>query len=68
MKPKIDAVAARMLPAGPRKTRMRGDWLVNAEAKEGTDYQLDKLLPFWQLSPSRGRLWRTGEAGPAAAA
>ena len=44
------AVAARMLPAGPRKTKMRGYWLVNAGAKEGSDYQLDKLLPFWHLT------------------
>ena len=44
------AVAARMLPAGPRKTVMRGYWLVDAKAKEGTDYQLDRLLPFWHLT------------------
>jgi Rieske 2Fe-2S family protein len=44
------AVAARMLPAGPRKTVMRGYWLVDANAKEGTDYQLDRLLPFWNLT------------------
>jgi len=44
------AVAARMLPAGPRKTIMRGYWLVDAKAKEGTDYQLDRLLPFWSLT------------------
>ncbi len=44
------AVAARMLPAGPRKTRMRGYWLVDEKAKEGADYQLDRLLPFWHLT------------------
>lgn len=44
------AVAARMLPAGRGKTRMRGYWLVDAKAKEGTDYQLDRLLPFWNLT------------------
>jgi Rieske 2Fe-2S family protein len=44
------AVAARMLPAGPRKTVMRGYWLVDAKAKEGEDYQLDRLLPFWNLT------------------
>ena len=44
------AVAARMLPAGPRKTRMRGYWLVDAKAREGTDYQLERLLPFWHLT------------------
>jgi glycine betaine catabolism A len=44
------AVAARMLPAGPRKTIMRGYWLVDANAKEGSDYQLDRMLPFWNLT------------------
>jgi Rieske 2Fe-2S family protein len=44
------AVVARMLPAGPRKTRMRGYWLVDARAREGVDYQLERLLPFWQLT------------------
>ena len=44
------AVVGRMLPAGPRKTRMRGYWLVDAKAEEGRDYQLDKLLPFWHLT------------------
>lgn len=44
------AVAARMLPAGPRKTIMRGYWLVDADAKEGTDYQLERMLPFWHLT------------------
>lgn len=44
------AVVGRMLPAGPRKTRMRGYWLVDAKAQEGTDYQLEKMLPFWHLT------------------
>ena len=44
------AVAARMLPAGPRKTIMRGYWLVDGKAKEGPDYQLERLLPFWHLT------------------
>jgi Rieske 2Fe-2S family protein len=29
---------------------MRGYWLVDAKAREGTDYELDRLLPFWQLT------------------
>ena len=44
------AVAARLLPAGPRKTIVRGYWLVDQFAREGDDYQLDRLLPFWQLT------------------
>ena len=44
------AVVTRMLPAGPRKTRMRSYWLVHEDAREGEDYQLDRLLPFWHLT------------------
>ena len=40
------AVAARLLPAGPRVTQVRGYWLVRADAREGEDYRQDKLLPF----------------------
>ena len=32
------AVAARLLPAGPRVTRVRGYWLVHEDAREGEDY------------------------------
>ena len=41
------AVVTRMLPAGLRKTRMRSYWLVHRDAREGEDYELDRLLPFW---------------------
>ncbi len=44
------AVVARLLPAGPRTTRVRGYWLVDQRAREGEDYTLDKLLPFWNLT------------------
>ena len=44
------AVATRMLPDGLRKTRMRSYWLVHEDAREGADYQLDRLLPFWNLT------------------
>jgi Rieske 2Fe-2S family protein len=44
------AVAARLLPSGPRTTRVRGYWIVHEDAREGEDYQLDKLLPFWHLT------------------
>jgi Rieske 2Fe-2S family protein len=44
------AVAARLLPAGPRVTRVRAYWVVHENAREGEDYQLDKLLPFWGLT------------------
>jgi Rieske 2Fe-2S family protein len=44
------AVVTRMLPAGLRRTRMRSYWLVQQEAREGVDYELDRLLPFWHLT------------------
>ncbi len=44
------AVAARLLPAGPRITKVRAYWLVHEAAREGDDYTFDKLLPFWNLT------------------
>ena len=44
------AVVTRMLPAGPRRTRMKSWWLVDQFAREGEDYDLTKLLPFWHMT------------------
>jgi Rieske 2Fe-2S family protein len=44
------AVASRLLPCGPRMTKVRSYWLVDRFAREGEDYALDKLLPFWNLT------------------
>ncbi|HVF65917.1 MAG TPA: aromatic ring-hydroxylating dioxygenase subunit alpha [Casimicrobiaceae bacterium] len=44
------AVASRLLPAGPRMTKVRSYWLVDRNAREDQDYSLDKLLPFWNLT------------------
>jgi Rieske 2Fe-2S family protein len=43
-------VSTRLLPLGPQLTSVRVWWLVDAEAVEGRNYQLSKLLPFWQLT------------------
>lgn len=43
-------VSTRLLPAGPQRTAIRVYWLVEAQAVEGRDYELSKLLPFWQLT------------------
>ncbi len=43
-------VSTRLLPAGPQLTAIRVWWLVDANAVEGRDYDLSKLLPFWQLT------------------
>jgi Rieske 2Fe-2S family protein len=44
------AVSTRLLPVGPQLTSIRVWWLVHKEAQEGTDYDLAKLMPFWQLT------------------
>jgi Rieske 2Fe-2S family protein len=44
------AVSTRLLPAGPKQTAIRVYWLVDEKAVEGRDYQLEKLMPFWQLT------------------
>jgi Rieske 2Fe-2S family protein len=43
-------VSTRLLPAGPQRTAVRVYWLVNEKADEGRDYDLAKLMPFWQLT------------------
>jgi Rieske 2Fe-2S family protein len=44
------SVSTRLLPAGPQMTKARVTWLVRQDAVEGQDYDLAKLLPFWQLT------------------
>jgi glycine betaine monooxygenase A len=44
------AVSTRLLPAGPELTVIRVWWLVDERAIEGRDYDLAKLMPFWQLT------------------
>ena len=44
------AVVTRLLPDGPGITRIRVHWLVDRDAQEGSDFTLEQLLPFWQLT------------------
>ena len=44
------AVLTWLAPNGPERTRIRVQWLVDADAVEGRDYTLERLLPFWQLT------------------
>jgi Rieske 2Fe-2S family protein len=44
------AVTTRLLPKGPQLTAIRVWWLVHPDALEGRDYDLSKLMPFWQLT------------------
>lgn len=53
------AVITRLLPAGPRLTLARVTWLVDQDAVEGVDYQLDRVLPFWQRTSEQD--WRLCE-------
>ena len=43
-------VLTRLLPAGPDRTRITVQWLVDLDAIEGRDYDLDRLIPFWRLT------------------
>lgn len=44
------AVSTRLLPKGPQLTAIRVWWLVDQAAVEGRDYDLARLMPFWQLT------------------
>jgi Rieske 2Fe-2S family protein len=44
------AVSTRLLPAGPQQTAVRVYWLVDGKAVAGRDYDVAKLMPFWQLT------------------
>jgi glycine betaine catabolism A len=43
----------RLLPGGPRRTLARMYWLVDAEAREGQDYDSDALTALWRLTSER---------------
>ncbi|MGH7354347.1 MAG: aromatic ring-hydroxylating oxygenase subunit alpha [Candidatus Rokuibacteriota bacterium] len=44
------SVSTRLVPAGPQTTRVQVQWLVHEDAVEGRDYELERLLPFWELT------------------
>jgi Rieske 2Fe-2S family protein len=44
------AVTTRLLPLGLHRTQVRVLWLVHQDAVEGEDYELDEIMPFWQLT------------------
>lgn len=41
------AVVSWIIPTAPDKTELRTVWLVNQDAKEGVDYDLDRLTEVW---------------------
>jgi glycine betaine monooxygenase A len=44
------SVSTQLAPTGLHQTSVRVTWLVDRDAREGIDYRLDELLPFWQLT------------------
>ncbi len=44
------AVLTRLAPRSPETTQVTVQWLVDRDAREGVDYELARLLPFWQLT------------------
>lgn len=53
------AVSTRLAPGGPGLTRIQVQWLVHEDAVEGRDYELGRLLPFWELTSEQD--WRLCE-------
>ncbi len=43
-------VLSRLIPIDKTTTEVRVIWLVDEKAEEGKDYELEKLIPFWQLT------------------
>lgn len=44
------AVISYIIPLAPDKTLVRTKWLVNADAVEGVDYDIDKLTEVWKAT------------------
>ena len=44
------AVISYIIPLAPDKTLVRTKWLVNADAVEGVDYQVDALVEVWNAT------------------
>jgi Rieske 2Fe-2S family protein len=42
------SMSNRLAPAGPGMTRVQVQWLVDEAAVEGRDYDVERILPFWQ--------------------
>jgi Rieske 2Fe-2S family protein len=49
------AVVFRALPVGPDKTIVRTTWLVNSDAVEGVDYDVESLTGVWRATNVQDR-------------
>lgn len=54
------AVATRVLPIDAKTTQVEVSWYVHKDAEENVDYQLDRMLPFWQRTSEQD--WQLCEA------
>ncbi len=54
------AVSTRVTPVASDRTKVRVYWLVAGHAEEGRDYQLAKIMPFWQRTSEQD--WTICEA------
>ena len=45
----------RVLPIGPTQTQVTTKWLVNKDAVEGVDYDLDELTRVWLATNDQDR-------------
>jgi Rieske 2Fe-2S family protein len=49
------AVTFRVLPLGPEETLVTTKWLVHKDAREGLDYDVDRLTAVWAATNEQDR-------------
>jgi Rieske 2Fe-2S family protein len=50
------AMIQRFLPAGPELTRVEMNWLVREDAREGVDYDVERVAAFWKATAEQDRV------------
>lgn len=50
------AIAFRVLPLGPQETLVTTKWLVHKDAREGTDYDIERLTRVWTATNDQDRM------------
>jgi glycine betaine catabolism A len=49
------AMIQRFLPVGPELTRVEINWLVHCDAREGIDYDVERVSAFWKATAEQDR-------------
>jgi glycine betaine catabolism A len=49
------AISFRVLPLGPTETQLTTRWLVHKDAREGVDYDLQRLIEVWSATNEEDR-------------